>query len=380
MIELITAGESHGKAMIATLSGVPAGIAFDEDFINAQLAQRQKGYGRGGRMKIETDEAEVIAGVREGKTTGSPIVLAVWNKDWENWKGKSTPPVLKARPAHADLCGAYKYDHLDDIRHVLERASARETAARVAGSAVARLFLKQLGIEIFSHVVNFGGIEIDTSALSFDEIRARAAKSELRCAADESTEQKIKEKIDRCIEQGDTLGGIVEVIVPRFPAMIGSYQTAEAKLDAQIARTAISVQACKGVQFGLGFGLASVSGKNAHDEISYDGTYRHESNRAGGINGGMSNGMPIVFRAVMKPIPTLMSPLSTVNIQTKEAVSAVKERSDVTAVPAFGVVMENAVCIDLANAIFTRYGSDHLSQIKKNLEADDAQKEFGWNV
>ncbi len=393
MIDYITSGESHGKGMTVTIKGIPSNLNIDEGFINHELSRRQFGYGRGDRMKIETDTIEILSGVIKGKTTGAPVTLIIWNKDYKNWRieseqvkpGQVEPervqPVLRPRPGHADLIGAYKYGLTDDIRKVLERSSARETAARVAGGAVVKLILKEFGIEIFSHVVNWGGINIDTSALSLDEIKKLADKSELRSACDSQTEKKIKDLIDKIKSEGDTIGGIIETIISPVPPFLGSYQSYEEKLEAKIAYTVMSIQAIKGLEFGLGFANSGTSGKNAHDEIFFDiknKKYFRKTNRAGGIEGGMSNGCPIVFRAVMKPIPTLMSPLETVNITTKEKELAVKERSDVTAVAACGVVIENAVSFDVANALIGRYGGDDLNKIKNNFENDLSLKEFQW--
>lgn len=373
MIRYITSGESHGKAMCVTIEGIPAGLSLDENFINKQLARRQQGYGRGGRMKIETDKAEVITGVRNNKTIGSPITLIVWNKDWENWKNTTPEPVLKPRPGHADLTGAYKYNMLADIRNVLERSSARETAARVAGTAVARLFLNELGIDIFSHIVNFGSVKIDTTSLSYDEIKSKAYTSDIACACTPDVEKTIKDKIDQCKKNGDTLGGVIEIVIRNIPPFLGSYQSHNTKLDAQLAQTVLSLQAIKGIEFGMGFDYANNTGKNAHDEIYFDETkkqYYRKTNRAGGIEGGMSNGNPLIFRAVMKPIPTLMTPLDTVNIATQQAEKAVKERSDITAVPAAGVVLENIIAVDIANAIIVRYGGDNMNLIKQAIGGD----------
>ncbi len=376
MIEYITAGESHGKGMIIVIKGIPSNLEVDENFINNELSRRQKGYGRGKRMKIETDKIEILSGVWKGKTTGSPITIVIWNKDYENWKNKETTPILEPRPGHADLIGGYKFNHLDDLRKVLERSSARETAARVAGGALVKLFLKEFGIEIFSHVVNWGGIEIDTSNLTLEEIKKLSSESEIQSACDKATEERIKKLIDEAKNNGDTIGGIIEVIVQNVPPFLGSYQTFEEKLDARIAETVLSIQAIKGIEFGLGFKYAYISGKKAHDEIFYNNKYYRKTNNAGGIEGGMSNGMPIVFRAIMKPIPTLMSPLSTVNISSKTKVEAVKERSDVTAVGACGVVIENSIAFVLANALISRYGGDDLNLIKENFKNDKFLKEF----
>jgi chorismate synthase len=373
MIDYITSGESHGKGIFVTISGIPSNLLIDENFINNELKRRQSGYGRGERMKIESDKIEILSGVIKGKTTGAPVTLAIWNKDYENWKDKETPPVLCPRPGHADLTGGYKFNHLDDLRKVIERSSARETAGRVAAGAIAKLFLKEFDIEIFSHVVNWGGIEIDTSKLTLEEIKTLASQSEVNSACDKETEQKIKEMIDKAKIEGDTIGGIIETIIFPCPPFLGSYQTYYDKLDAEIARAVLSIQAIKGIEFGLGFKYANISGKNAHDEIFYDvekQKYYRKTNRAGGIEGGMSNGMPIIFRSVMKPIPTLMSPLKSVNIKTKEPTVAIKERSDVTAVAACGVVIENVVAIVIANALISRYGGDELEIIKRNFKSD----------
>ncbi|MCX7821025.1 MAG: chorismate synthase [Brevinematales bacterium] len=376
MIEYITAGESHGKGMIVIIKGIPSNLIIDENFINSELSRRQKGYGRGARMKIETDKVEILSGVWKGKTTGSPITIVIWNKDYENWKDKAPTPILEPRPGHADLIGGYKFNHLDDLRKVLERSSARETAARVAGGSLVKLLLKEFGIEIFSHVVNWGGIEIDTSHLPLEEIKNLAFQSEIQSACDKTTEERVKKLIDEAKQNGDTVGGIIEVIVNNVPPFLGSYQTYQEKLDAKIAEAVLSIQAVKGIEFGLGFKYAYTSGKKAHDEIFYDGKYYRKTNNAGGIEGGMSNGSPIVFRAVMKPIPTLMSPLSTVNISSKEKVEAIKERSDVTAVGACGVVIENSIAFVIANALISRYGGDDLNLIKENFNNDKSLKYF----
>ncbi len=381
MIEYITSGESHGRGMTVTVKGVPSNLKIDEDFINSQLAGRQTGYGRGDRMKIEKDRVDIIAGVINGVTNGAPITLVIWNKDYENWKDKNPPKVLRPRPGHADLTGAYKFGSTDDIRRVLERSSARETSARVAAGAVARIFLKEFGIGIFSHVVNWGGIEIDTSSLSINEIRSMSLSSDLRCACDEDTGAKIKALIAGARMEGDTIGGIIETIIFPVPPYLGSYQTFGEKLDSNIARTVLGIQAVKGIEFGYGFRYASTSGRNSHDEIFYSGSeqkYYRKTNRAGGIEGGMTNGSPVVFRSVMKPIPTLMIPLRSVNIKTKSAESASTERSDITAVAACGVVIENTVAVDIANALTARYGSDDLLLIMKNFKGDPALKMFRW--
>lgn len=379
MIEWMTSGESHGKGIFVTIAGLPAGLAVDTAFVDAQLAARQKGYGRGGRMKIETDAVEVLAGVRHGVTIGSPVTLAVWNKDYENWKNKTPEPVVKPRPGHADLTGAFKYGLEADVRDVLERSSARETAARVACGALARLMLREFGIGVFARVVDFGGVVADETGLDWKTIVLRASESDVRCAANEETLRAIHERIDEARLSGDTLGGVIETVVSPAPPMLGSYAEAGKKLDARIARTVLSIQAMKGIEFGLGFGYAGTPGSLAHDEIlSGRKGFSRETNRAGGIEGGMTNGRPVVFRAVMKPIPTLMKPLRTVNLATGKIDSAATERSDVTAVPAACVVIENAVAVDFADALMERYGSDDLKSVLRNFANDPTLKKFDW--
>jgi chorismate synthase len=376
-----TAGESHGKGIIVIITGIPSGLAVDQGFIDNELARRQSGYGRGGRMKIETDRAEILTGVCDGMTIGSPVTLAVWNKDYENWKSKTVEKIHKPRPGHADLVGAYKYGLTDDIRNVLERSSARETAARVAAGALVKIFLARFGVSLFSHVVEWGGIKIDTSGMTPGEIRERAEESELRSAAGPDTEAKIKAMIDAYKKDGDTMGGVIETIVSPVPPMLGSYQTAGAKLDAKIAAAVMSVQAIKGIEFGAGFGLAGLPGNQAHDEIYLDdktGEYYRKTNRSGGTEGGMSTGSPIVFRSVMKPIPTLMKPLDTVDISESRAAKAVTERSDVAAVAAAGVVIESVTAVVVADAILERYGCDNMDMILRNFNADPDLKRFRW--
>lgn len=383
MITCITSGESHGKGMIVTVRGVPSNLKVNIEGIDRELARRQAGYGRGARMLIETDRAEILTGVMNGVTTGAPVTIAVWNRDWENWKNKKSEPVLAPRPGHADLTGVYKYGLKDDIRMVLERSSARETAARVAGGALIRQLLAEFGIGIYSHVVNWGGIEIKPSGLGHDETRDRAEESELRCVCDGDTEKKIRDMIDQAKKEGNTIGGIIETVISPVPPFLGSYQNSDEKLDSRIAATVLGIQAVKGVEFGLGFGYAGTHGKDAHDEIFYNREvkqYYRNTNHAGGLEGGMTNGEPVVFRTVMKPIPTLMSSLNTVNIATKKEEGAVKERSDVTAVAACGVVIENAVAVDIANALLARYGGDDLNLVKKNFASDESLKEFRWKV
>lgn len=379
MIHIITSGESHGRAMIATISGLPSGIEIDVDFINHQLKLRQSGLGRGGRMKIETDTADILTGVIKNKTTGAPLTLAIWNKDWENWKEKTTEPILTPRPGHADLIGMYKYSHLDDARKVLERASARETAARVAAGAIVKLFLRAFGIEMFSHIVNWGGITPSQETKNLEELRTKTQSSPFRWLGTPEDDTKLSSLIEQATKEGFTLGGTIETIVYPIPPLLGSYQTAEQKLDAQLAMAVMSIQAIKGIEFGLGFSYTNRYGKDAMDAIYYGekGFYRN-TNYAGGIEGGMTNGNPLVLRSVMKPIPTQMSPLETVHIHTKEKALSIKERSDVTAVYAASIVIEAAIAPVLANALMERYGCDHLDRMLEAFQRDPALKELGY--
>ncbi|OHD56349.1 MAG: chorismate synthase [Spirochaetes bacterium GWF1_51_8] len=381
IIRYETAGESHGKGMLSVLSGMPAGLEIDQTVLDRELARRQGGYGRGQRMKIETDRADIISGVRHGKTIGSPIALMVWNKDYENWKDKVTEPITRPRPGHADLVGAYKYGLTDDIRHVLERSSARETAARVAAGAVAKIFLARFGIEVFSHVVEWGGIKIDTSAMTLAEIRSRAEASPIGSACGGTQEKEITAMIDDYRAKGETMGGVIETVIYPIPPMLGSYQSAPRRLEARLSSEIMSIQAIKGIEIGNGFGLAGTPGSEAHDEIYFDNDkneYYRKTNRAGGIEGGMTNGCPVIVRAVMKPIPTLMKPLDTADIATGEAAKAVTERSDVTAVAAAGVVIESAAALVIADAFMERYGNDSMEQTTRNFNSDPDQRKFRW--
>lgn len=313
----ITAGESHGEALIAVIEGLPSNLLIDEEFINKELKRRQGGYGRGGRMAIEEDKVHVLSGIRNGKTIGSPLTLEIINKDYENWKNKKTPEVTRPRPGHADLAGAIKYNQRD-LRNILERSSARETAARVAVGSVAKLLLKELDIYVKSKVLEIGGVK---------------------------AEEKWRRTIDEAKSKGDTLGGIIEIVIEGVPVGLGSHVQWDRKLDALLAYHVMSVQAIKAVEIGLGFEAARKPGSLVHDEIYYDeerGFYR-KTNNAGGIEGGISNGSPIVIKAAMKPIPTLLKPLTSIDINTKEEVKAAYERSDVTAVEAAACVLE-AVC------------------------------------
>lgn len=370
MLRFLDAGETHGKCLTAIIEGLPSNLALDIEKINARLAMRQGGYGRGGRMKIETDRVEVLTGVRGGKTLGSPVTLLIRNRDFENWKdtmgteeSNGRRAVYVPRPGHADLTGALKYCH-DDIRNVLERASARETAIRTAVGAVAQQFLSELGIETWSRTVRIGAVE-DTSLVQDDDVQVRVAASELRMYGERAT-QEAKRLIDTARETGESLGGVVEVVVRGVVPGLGSYVQYDRKLDALLAGALMSVQAIKGVEFGLGFEAAARMGSQVHDPILYKGGFIRETNHAGGIEGGMSNGEPIVVRAAMKPIPTLYKPLGSVDLRDKKPVEASVERSDICAVPACGIVCEAVVAYELARAVSEKFGGDSMEELKRN--------------
>jgi chorismate synthase len=365
-LRYFTAGESHGQCLIGVIEGLPAGLKLDGDAINRDLARRQKGYGRGGRMKIETDAAEILTGTRRGETIGAPVTLMVRNKDF---KINELPPVTKPRPGHADLAGVIKYDR-QDARDILERASARETTMRVAVGSVCKLLLAEAGIEIVGHLVALGPVTANTEGLSLPEIRERSEASETRCA-DPKAEQKMIEAIDTAKAQGDTLGGIFEVIATGVPIGLGSHAQWDRKLDANIARALMSIQAIKGVETGLGFEAARRFGSQVHDEIlpAQAGMFTRATNNAGGFEGGMTNGQPIVVRAAMKPLSTLMKPMRSVDIQTQEEVKATVERSDVCAAPAAAVIGEAVVAIELAAALLDKFGGDSVRELKRNVES-----------
>ena len=359
----LTAGESHGPKLTTIIEGLPAGMPLLQEDINEQLARRQKGHGRGRRMQIEKDTVEITSGVRHGLTLGSPVALVVENNDWKHWvKIMGSEPfdgneedikrrVTRPRPGHADLNGAIKYGH-QDMRNVLERSSARETTIRVAAGAVAKKLLSELGIEVASHVVEIGGVKSNVSTYdSIQSLREISEDSPVRCLDPEAGEEMMK-AIDTAKENGDSIGGIVEVIVEGMPAGVGSYVHFDRKLDSKLAAAICSINAFKGVEFGIGFEAAHIPGSQVHDEILWSeerGFYR-KSNRLGGLEGGMTNGMPLVIRGVMKPIPTLYKPLQSVDIETKEPFTASVERSDSCAVPAAAVVAENVVAWELANS------------------------------
>lgn len=370
MLRFLTAGESHGPCLTAIIEGLPAGLPVDLAAVNRDLARRQQGYGRGGRMRIERDEAEVLSGLRFGRTLGSPLTLSVRNRDWANWQERMSPTgpaageaVTAPRPGHADLAGAQKYGH-DDIRNILERASARETAARVAVGAVARQLLAALGISVAAHVVAVGGVSAARRAYTVDELTTLTAASRLACA-DPAAEEKMVAAVDKAKTRGDTLGGIFEVVAGGMLPGLGSHVQWDRRLDALLAAALMSIPAIKGVEIGEGFANAALPGSEAHDEIYYApgrGYYR-QTNRAGGVEGGISTGEDLVVRAVMKPIPTLMAPLASVDIATKEPARANTERSDVCAVPAAAVVGEAVTAIVLADAVLAKFGGDHLDDL-----------------
>lgn len=371
----LTAGESHGPQLSAIIEGLPAGIHLSIDVLNQDLARRQQGYGRGDRMKIEKDTAQILSGVRWGETIGSPVTLVVKNRDWENWSDKMSPlpehrddstAVTRPRPGHADLSGVMKYHH-SDVRNVLERSSARETAVRVAVGGVAKALLAEFGITVGGFVTELGGICATTPQEPIETLWQRAANSETFCC-DPSAEVDMKRAIDAAQSGGDTLGGVVEVQVIGVPPGLGSYVQWDRKLDARLAMALMSVQAIKGVEVGIGFDAARRPGSRVHDEIFYEDGYRRTSNNAGGIEGGMSNGEPIVVRAAMKPIPTLYSPLRSVDIRTHEPFEAAVERSDTCAVPAALVVAEAVVAIEIADALLEKFGGDSIVEIRRNLE------------
>jgi chorismate synthase len=365
MLRFLTAGESHGRALIATVEGLPAGIPIDEEYINVQMARRMFGYGRGARMKIETDTAELMSGVIRGATIGSPVALYISNRDWR----KDEPDVTRPRPGHTDLVGALKYG-FDDVRRVLERSSARETAARVAGGAVCRRLLEEFGVTIMSHVTEIGGEAIRTRPARFEEIPALAEASTVRCV-DPEAEERMKAAIDAAGERGDTLGGVFEVVVLGLPPGLGSYVHWDRKIDARIASAMISINAIKGVEFGMGFEVARTPGSSAHDEIFYDrarGFYR-KTNRSGGIEGGTTIGDPLIVRCAMKPLSTLRTPLKSVDLRTKETIEAVVVRSDVCTVPAAGVIGEAMIAFVLADAFLEKFGGDAVAHIRKGYDA-----------
>ncbi|SET86557.1 chorismate synthase [Enterococcus malodoratus] len=371
----LTAGESHGPELTTIIEGVPAGLTLSVEAINHELSRRQGGYGRGGRMKIEKDQVRITSGIRYGKTLGSPITMIVENRDWKNWqkvmsveavaeKDEKLRRVSKPRPGHADLVGGMKYHH-SDLRNVLERSSARETTMRVAVGAIAKQILAAVNIEIASHVAILGGIEATVpEELSVKEIQIRATASEVNMV-DETVEESVKELIDQTKKAGDTIGGVVEVRTDNVPAGLGSYVQWDRKLDGKIAQIMMSINAFKGVEFGIGFEAARQPGSKVMDEIVWDEGYSRTSNHLGGFEGGMTNGEQIIVRGVMKPIPTLYKPLMSVDIDTKEPYKASVERSDSTAVPAASVVAEHVVATVLAEEILEKFSSDTIDELQQ---------------
>ncbi|KAA9298153.1 chorismate synthase [Streptococcus anginosus] len=376
----LTAGESHGPRLTAIIEGVPAGLPLTADYINAELKRRQGGYGRGARMKIESDKVEITSGVRHGRTIGGPITLNVANLDHQKWldimnvadvedKKKELRKITKPRPGHADLVGGMKY-RFDDLRNSLERSSARETTMRVAVGAVAKRLLEEIGVEVASHIVTFGGIDIEVPEnLTVSEIKKRARQSEVSIVNPEC-EEEIKAYIDQIKKDGDTIGGIVETIVGGVPVGLGSYVQWDRKLDAKIAQGVVSINAFKGVEFGVGFEAGRLKGSQVMDEIiwSKEDGFTRRTNNLGGFEGGMTNGEPIVVRGVMKPIPTLYKPLMSVDIETHEPYKATVERSDPTALPAAGVVMEAVVATVLATEVLEKFSSDNLKELKEAVQ------------
>lgn len=378
----ITAGESHGPQLTTIIEGVPAGLSLVADDINEELARRQKGYGRGRRMQIETDQVQILSGVRHGETLGSPIALVVENRDFAHWtKIMGAEPlteqeekeikrkVTKPRPGHADLNGAIKYGHRD-MRNVLERSSARETTVRVAAGAVAKKVLAELGIKVAGHVIEIGGVQAkEVTYSSIEELKSITEASPVRCLDDEAGNQMMK-AIDDAKANGDSIGGIVELIVEGMPIGVGSYVHYDRKLDAKLAAAIMSINAFKGVEIGIGFEAAHRPGSEVHDEILWNEEhgYTRRTNNAGGLEGGMTTGMPIVVRGVMKPIPTLYKPLQSVDIDTKEPFTASIERSDSCAVPAASVVAEAVVAWELATALIEQFGLDRMELIRENIE------------
>ncbi|MHB1312766.1 MAG: chorismate synthase [Gemmatimonadaceae bacterium] len=380
-----TAGESHGPALVSLVEGVPAGLALLAGDINADLARRQQGYGRGRRMQIERDEVEFLSGVRAGETLGSPIAMLVRNRDWKNWQeimdpapregdtdGARKRAVHRPRPGHADLTGILKYDR-DDARDILERASARETTARVAAGAICRRLLAECGVSLGSHLVHLGGIDAVRPAELPDDLNAAADASQLR-TLDAEAEARMITLIDATKREGNTLGGICEVVVRGLPVGLGSHVSWDRKLDGRLAQAMLSIPAVKGVEIGMGFETARRTGAEVHDEIEMapgrtrSGNVRRRTNRAGGLEGGMTTGEPLVIRVAMKPISTLMRPLGTIDTQTGAKAEAVAERSDVTAVPAMGVIAEAMAALVMADAMVEKFGGDSMAELRRNLD------------
>ncbi len=385
-IRFSTAGESHGPALVSLLEGVPAGLRVLAEDVNADLARRQQGYGRGRRMQIERDEVEFLSGVRAGETVGSPVAMLIRNRDWTNWQAIMDPApratdadgarqraVHRPRPGHADLTGILKYDR-DDARDILERASARETTARVAAGAICRRLLAECGVTVASHLVHLGGIDAARPEEMPSDINAVADASPLR-TLDADAERRMIALIDDIKRDGNTLGGVCEVIVDGLPVGLGSHVSWDRKLDGRLAQAMLSIPAVKGVEIGLGFEASRRTGADVHDEIELapgrtrTGNVRRRTNRAGGLEGGMTTGEPLVIRVAMKPISTLMRPLGTIDTRTGAEAEAVAERSDVTAVPAMGVIAEAMAALVLADAMVEKFGGDSMGELRRNLDS-----------
>jgi chorismate synthase len=380
MLRYFTAGESHGEALIALLSGMPAGLKIDQPFLDRELWRRQQGYGRGGRMKIERDTAHIVSGVRQGRTIGSPISVKLENKDWKNWQeslpvGEGDPekhkPVASPRPGHADLAGALKYN-FSEARYVLERASARESAARVAIGAIAKLFLRELGIEVLSHVITVGNVTL-SDQVAWEKIRALYDHAEvvLNCG-DPEVEERMKEEVDKVLKTGDSIGGVFEVVAHNVAPGLGTYAQWDERLDAMLAAAVMSLQAVKAVEIGAGVAAAFAHGSAVHDEIGYASTsgftaFSRTRNNAGGVEGGVSNGEDIRVRGYLKPISTLRRPLQSVDFATRQPVKASYERSDVCVVPAAGVAGEAMVALTLARCALEKFGGDSMMEVLRNF-------------
>ena len=380
----MTAGESHGPRLVALVEGIPAGLPLLASDIDEDLARRQRGYGRGGRMKIETDRVEFAGGVRDGATLGSPIAMTIVNRDHQNWLDRMSPgplpapaePLTRPRPGHVDLAGGIKYDR-QDLRDALERASARETASRTAVGAVAKKLLAAVGIDVFAHVVAIGGVKAARLGLQADEVKARARASDLACA-DPEAEALMKDAIRETAHAGDTLGGVFEVVATGVPTGLGSHIQWDRKLDGRLAQALMSIQAIKGVEIGDGWKASESRGSQVHDAIHYDAAARRftrPTNRAGGLEGGISNGEPVVCRAAMKPIATLKRALPSVDVHTKEAFDAAHERSDICAVAAASIVGEAMIAITLCDALLEKFGGDSLGELIRNVDGYRAQIE-----
>ena len=393
MLRFVTAGESHGQALIAWISGLPAGLPVDTEFIQRELHRRQLGYGRGGRQRIEKDTADILAGVRHGKAIGAPVAVRIENRDWKNWE-KALPvedtggaellagdaagsqrPLTAPRPGHADLAGALKFN-FHDARYVLERASARETAARVAAGAFAKLLLREFGGTVLSHTIAVGHVKMEREAAWKEiEIACENLESPLRCV-DAETEARMKAEVDQVLRAGDSVGGVFEVVAHEIPPGLGSHAQWDEKLDARIARAVMSIQAVKAVEFGSAIVNAASYGSEVQDEIRYDTArkrFARSSNRAGGLEGGITNGSDVVVRGHLKPISTLRRPLLTADLKTKEEVKAAYERSDVCVVPAGGVAGEAMVALELAGALMEKFGGDSIEEMRRNFDGYQAQ-------